>query len=284
MIDTDLTFIACDATYDEASSVIFGAPFDGTTSYRPGARFGPQHIRMESNGLETYSPYQQRDLTDFAICDTGDLELPFGNTKKVLELIEERTEQILGDKKMPVMLGGEHLVTLGAMRSIVKHYPDVRIVHFDAHTDLRNDYLGEALSHATVIRRVWELIGDDRIYQFGIRSGERDEFEFASQHTNLLAVTADDVYQAYDTIKHQPIYITLDLDVLDPSLFAGTGTPEAGGLFFNELLKCLRVFKDCHIVGFDLVELAPHYDASGVSTAVAGKLLREMLLAYSKEA
>ena len=174
-----VNFIGCDGEYEESRIVLFGAPFDSTTSFRPGTRFGSQAIRNESYGLETYSPYQKKDLTDFKIFDSGDLELPIGDTMRVLEEIEGRAGEILKDKKLPFMIGGEHLVTLGSVRAAVKKYPDLCIVHFDAHADLREDYLGVELSHACVLRRCWELVGDDRIFQFGIRSGDREEFLWA---------------------------------------------------------------------------------------------------------
>ncbi len=277
------TFIAAEAAFDDARAVLFGAPFDGTTSFRPGTRFGPQAIRAESDGIETYSPYQNKDLEDLAIFDSGDLILPFGNTEAVLTMIEERTQEILDAGKMPVMLGGEHLVTLGAVRAMVKKYPDLHIIHFDAHADLREEYLGERLSHATVLRRSWDLLGDGRIHQFGIRSGERSEFEFALEHTDFHPFNVKDVLDVVLALGDKvPVYVTLDLDVLDPSLFCGTGTPEAGGIFFQDLEEALLALEALNVVGFDMNELSPHYDASGVSTAVACKVLREMLLAYVK--
>ena len=277
------TFIAAEAAFDDARAVLFGAPFDGTTSFRPGTRFGPQAIRAESDGIETYSPYQNKDLEDIAVFDSGDLLLPFGNTEAVLSMIEARTQEILDAGKMPVMLGAEHLVTLGAVRAMVKKYPDLHIIHFDAHADLRDDYLGERLSHATVLRRSWDLLGDGRIHQFGIRSGERSEFEFALEHTDFHPFNVKDVLDVVLALGDKvPVYVTLDLDVLDPSLFCGTGTPEAGGIFFQDLEEALLALEALNVVGFDMNELSPHYDASGVSTAVACKVLREMLLAYVK--
>ena len=277
------TYIAADADFVDARAVLFGAPFDGTTSFRPGTRFGPAAIRAESDGIETYSPYQNKDLEDIAVFDSGDLELPFGNTEKVLEMIEARTAEILNAGKMPVMLGGEHLVTLGAVRAMVQKYPELHIIHFDAHTDLRDDYLGERLSHATVIRRCHDLLGDGRIHQFGIRSGERAEWDFAFAHTDFHPFNVKDVLDVVLALGSDvPVYVTLDLDVLDPSLFGGTGTPEAGGVFFQDLEEALLALEALNVVGFDMNELSPHYDASGVSTAVACKVLREMLLAYVK--
>lgn len=278
-----MNFIAAEADFDEARAVIFGAPFDGTTSFRPGTRFGPGAIRAESDGIETYSPYQNKDLEDIAVFDSGDLLLPFGNIEAVLEEICARTAEILEAGKMPVMLGGEHLVTLGAVRAMVQKYPELHIIHFDAHTDLRDDYLGERLSHATVIRRCHDLVGDGRIHQFGIRSGERAEWDFAFAHTDFHPFNVKDVLDVVLALGSDvPVYVTLDLDVLDPSLFCGTGTPEAGGVFFQDLEEALLALEALNVVGFDMNELSPHYDASGVSTAVACKVLREMLLAYVK--
>lgn len=272
------TFLACEADYGEAEVVLFGVPFDGTASFRPGARFGPSAIRGESFGIETYSPYCGLDLADCRIFDGGDLELPFGNADRVLKLTEAYAETILADGKRFVMLGGEHLVTLGAMRAVAKRYPDVRVIHFDAHADLRAEYLGEPLSHATVMRRVHELLGDGKIHQFGIRSGEKQEFEFAKAHTDLHKFNLARFSQTADRLLGRPVYVSLDLDVLDSSVFCGTGTPEAGGIGFQELLDAVLQLHRLNLVGCDINELSPHYDPSGGSTAAACKLTREILL------
>lgn len=276
------TFIACESEYEEASIVLFGAPFDGTTSFRPGTRFGSKAIRNESFGIETYSPYQDKDLEDLKIFDRGDLDLCFGNTARVLQDIEDCTDKVLEDNKIPVMIGGEHLVTLGTVRAFAKKYQDLHVVHFDAHTDLRDDYLGEKLSHATVMRRVLEIIGDKKLYQYGIRSGEKAEFKFAEEHSNLTKFDFSGLEEDLKRLEGKPVYFTIDLDVLDPSEFPGTGTPEAGGVSFKELLKAILAVGKLNIVGFDIVELSPHYDSSGRSTAIACKILREMILACSK--
>lgn len=275
------TFLACDAPYEEAQIVLFGAPFDSTTSYRPGTRFGSSAIRHESFGLETYSPYQDKDLTDYAVFDSGDLELCFGSSEMALKDIEDRTAAILQDGKLPFMIGGEHLVTLGTFRAVLQKYPDLQIVHFDAHTDLRDDYLGAKLSHACVIRRCHDLIGDGKIHQFCIRSGEREEWQFAHQHTDLHPFSFGGLEQLVrDLEKSQaPVYFTIDLDCLDPSVFPGTGTPEAGGVTFMQLLNALRLVAKTNVVAADVNELAPMLDVSGASTAVACKVVRELLLA-----
>ena len=276
-----VNFIGCGGEYEESRIVIFGAPFDYTTSFRPGTRFGSQAIRNESYGLETYSLYQKKDLTDFKIFDSGDLELPIGDTARVLYQIEDRAGEILRDGKLPFMIGGEHLVTLVSVRAAAKKYPDLCIVHFDAHADLRQDYLGVELSHACVLRRCWELVGDDRIFQFGIRSGDREEFLWAEKgHVNMHPFDLKGISRAVDRISGKPVYFTLDLDVLDPSVFPGTGTPEAGGVTFLELLQAvLLVCGKCRVIACDVNELCPPFDQSGVSTATAGKIGREMLLA-----
>ncbi|MDD5937364.1 MAG: agmatinase [Clostridiales bacterium] len=283
MVKNIHTFIGCDSDYEESKIVIFGAPYDGTCSYRPGTRFASAAIRNESYGIETFSPYQEKDLTDYKIFDGGDLELPFGDPVKPLEMIEAMEKQILADDKLPVMIGGEHLVTLGAMRSVVKKYPNLHILHFDAHADLRDDYLSVKLSHATVMRRCHELVGDDRIYQFGIRSGDREEFTWGKEHVTTCRFNFETLADVVAKLQKEnvPVYLTVDLDVLDPSVFPGTGTPEAGGVSFIELLNALKEVSKLNIVAADMNELSPVYDASGVSTAVACKLLRELLLLLS---
>ena len=276
------TFIACDSEYEDAKIVLFGAGFDGTTSFRPGTRFAPSAIRNESFGIETYSPYQDKDMLDYSYFDSGDLELPFGSVRRTVADIAMRTDTILADGKIPFMIGGEHLVTLGAVMAVKDKTEDLYIIHFDAHADLRDDYLGQPLSHACVLRRCHELVGDDHIFQFGIRSGDREEFVFASEHTEMHKFNFDGLEEVVEKLKGKKVYFTLDLDVLDPSVFPGTGTPEAGGVTFEELRKAVTlVCSKLDIVGCDVNELSPHYDQSGASTAVACKIIREMLLAMS---
>ena len=275
------TFIGCDADYAEAKIAIFGAPFDSTTSFRPGARFGPAAMRHESFGLETYSPYQGKDLTDMSIFDCGDLELCFGSAESALSDIEARAAEILADGKLPVLLGGEHLVTLGAVRAVAKRWPELHIIHFDAHADLRDDYLGAKLSHACVLRRCHDILGDGRIHQFCIRSGEREEFAFAKAHTDMHPFGFEGLEALTRRLvgEGSPVYLTIDLDCLDPSTFPGTGTPEAGGVDFMSLLNAILLAAKTNIVAADVNELAPMLDPSGVSTATACKVLRELLLA-----
>lgn len=276
-------FMGCESSFEEAETVLFGAPFDSTTSYRPGTRFGCSTIRHESFGIESYSPYQDKDLFDGKVMDSGDIELPFGCTEDALNQIEERAADILAAGKRPFMLGGEHLVTLGAFRAVAKKHPDICIIHFDAHADLREDYLGNKLSHACVLRRCWEIVGDGRIFQFGIRSGDREEFSWGKDHVNTCRFNFEDLEKNLEELGDRPVYFTVDLDVLDPSVFPGTGTPEPGGVSFEELRKSAQlVCEKANVVACDVNELSPHYDHSGISTAAACKTVREMLLAFQK--
>lgn len=279
MLERNVNYIlGCDKSYQESKIVVFGAPFDGTASYRPGARFACSAIRNESYSIETYSPYQDKDLEDIYVFDAGDLELPFGNPAKVLEQIENFALRILNEGKIPLMIGGEHLVTLGAVRAAAKKYKDLHIIHFDAHSDLRDEYLGETLSHATVIRRCWDLVGDNRIFQFGIRSGSREEIIWGKEHVHTCFYNFSQLDSIVESLKDKPVYFTIDLDVLDTSVFPGTGTPEAGGVKFNDLLDAIRKVSGLNIVGLDMTELSPPLDLTGASTALACKLLREILL------
>ena len=279
-----MNFIGADSTFEDSRIVIFGAPYDSTTSFRPGTRFGPAAVRSESFGIETYSPYQDRDLeTDVAVHDAGDLELPFGAPDRALAMIEAKADEILSAGKIPFLLGGEHLVSLGAVRAAVKKYPDLHIIHFDAHADLREDYLGVRLSHACVMRRCYDLLGDGRIWQFGIRSGTRDEFAFMREGHVTTEPFSVKMLSSLSFPEGTPVYLTVDLDVLDPSEFPGTGTQEAGGLRFTELLSALtEILRRFNVVALDNVELSPGLDASGRSTALACKILREQLLSLAR--
>lgn len=273
-------FLGCESDFSSSELVIFGAPFDGTTTFRPGTRFAPSVMRLDSIGLETYSPYFDADITDYSINDYGDLDLPFGSPVKALDIISETAGYIFNSGKKPLMIGGEHLVSLPVIEQAAKIYKNLSVIHFDAHTDLREDYLGEPLSHSSVVRRAWDILGDGHIWQFGIRSGTREEFYWAKEgHTSMCLHNFDTLSNAVSELSSCPVYLTIDLDVLDPSVFPGTGTPEAGGVSFLDLIHALKAVSKLNIIGADIVELSPHYDHSGSSTAVACKILREVILA-----
>ncbi|MDC7243610.1 MAG: agmatinase [Sphaerochaetaceae bacterium] len=275
----DLSFQSCKSEYEESKVVLFSSPMDTTTSYRPGTRFAGNAIRVESIGIEWYSPYFDMDLKDYKTCDIGDIELPMGDVENSLDSIYKTAKEIIKDNKLPMMVGGEHLVTLPVVKALAEKHKDLRIIHLDAHTDLRDEFLGRKLSHATVLRRCYDILGDNKIYQFGIRSGDKHEFEWAKKHTHLQKFDLTGLTEVIEEIKDHPVYITIDLDVLDPSIFPGTGTPEPGGITYKELLFAMGSFKKLNnVVGADIVELAPMLDSSNGSTIVAAKTLREMIL------
>ena len=269
----DRNWMGQNPDYDSSDIVMLGLPFDGTVSYRPGSRFAPEQIRLASWGLEEYSPYFDKDLADVNFHDVGDLEFPLGNTYKTLEQIEENVEQIYKDGKRVFGIGGEHLVTLPEVKAVAKFYDDLAVVHFDAHTDLREEYMGEEMSHSAVIRHISKFVKPENIKQIGIRSGMKEEWEFMEKHNTLCKQYSD-----LDSLKGKKVFITVDLDCLDTSIMPGTGTPEVGGMTFNELVGWFKYLKEFDIVGADVVELAPDYDASGASTAVATKVIRELLM------
>lgn len=279
MKNVDNTFMSFDKSYHEAEIVYFGCPFDGTASYKKGSVLGPEEVREASYGLETYSPYLDLDLeTDTKIIDVGDLNLQMKSVDEVLKEIRDFTKRIIDDNKIPLMVGGEHLVTLPVVESIFLKYKDLHIIHLDAHMDLRNEYEGEKLSHATVMRRIHDFIKPGRIHQFGIRSGTREEFIFAGKYCNSNHYSLDKMSELIELIGDNPIYLSIDLDVLDPSIFPGTGTQEPGGVTFKEMIEGLKNLRGLNIIGADIVELAPNLDASGISTACACKVIREVAL------
>ncbi|MCL1950345.1 MAG: agmatinase [Turicibacter sp.] len=281
-LNNNAQFLGMEAPYEDAQVVVFGIPFDGTTSNRPGTRFASAAIRLESVGLETYSPLLDLDLEDANVMDAGDVGLSIGDTPRVMEEIKAVTAQILKDGKIPFMVGGEHLVTLPVVEAVFEKYPDVHIIHFDAHTDLRDTFNNNKLSHATVIRRIHDFLGDGRIFQFGIRSGTKEEFDFARVHNHVYMEphTMNTLPEVIASLKGKKVYVTIDLDCLDPSVFPGTGTPEPGGLTYREYQTLFTQLKDAdlELVGADIVELSPHYDPSGVSTVVGAKSLRDLSL------
>ena len=272
---TSRTFLAADSPYDESPAVIIGCPLDNTATFRPGARFGPQAIRDVSWGLETYSPALDRDMEDLKICDVGDLMLPHGNVDGALEAIQSYVATIMGDGKFPILLGGEHLISLPVVREVVKHHPSLVVIQLDAHADLLQEYEGAHLSHATVMRRIADLLGDKNICQLGIRSGTKEEIRSAK-----AAGSFAEIDEALRRAAGRPIYLTVDLDILDPGVAPGVGTPEPGGLTFGEVISLISQMHPLHVVGFDIVELTPPYDPTQQSAMAAAKLTRELILQF----
>lgn len=274
------SFLSAADSFKEAKTVILGCPYDGSASFRPGARFGPSAIRKASWGIETYSPYFNKDLGLFSIHDMGDLELPLGEKRLSLELIRKALRKILSANKFPIVLGGDHLITLPIIEELIKAYPDLHLIHIDAHADLREDYLGETLSHSTVMRKVVDRLGKGRLFQIGIRSGTEEEFKLAKEMKSLVPLGQRPLKSLLKRLKDKPVYISLDLDLIDPGLLPGVGTPEPGGLNFRELISLLKTLHPLNVVGFDLVELTPDYDPTQISSVTASVILREMILAF----
>lgn len=277
-------FIGSHPVFEESEAVLYGMPMDWTVSYRPGSRFGPTRIREVSIGLEEYSPYLDRELEEVKYFDAGDIPLPFGNPQRSLNMIEEYIDQLLAADKFPLGMGGEHLVSWPVMKAMYKKYPDLAIIHMDAHTDLREEYEGEPLSHSTPIRKVAELIGPENVYSFGIRSGMKEEFQWAKEngmHISKFEVL-EPLKKILPTLAGRPVYVTIDIDVLDPAHAPGTGTVDAGGITSKELLASIHAIakSDLRIVGGDLVEVAPIYDPSEQTANTASKLIREMILGW----
>ncbi|MFW0860678.1 MAG: agmatinase [Dethiobacter sp.] len=274
-------YLAAGTDYQASRAVIFGVPMDYTASHRPGSRSGPQAIRVASLGLEEYSIYSGKDLRDACFYDAGDLALPMGNTARSLAVIEDATEIIFAAKKFPILLGGEHLVSLGALRAAVKHYPKLAVLHFDAHADLRTDYLGEPYSHASVMYHVYTELGAE-LFQFGIRSATREEETFAKEHTHYYPFHVfAPLKEAMPLLVNRPVYLSLDIDVVDPAFAPGTGTPEPGGISSVELLEALALLRHLPVVGMDLVEVTPVYDSAGITAMLAAKVIREIILAFA---
>jgi agmatinase len=279
----ETTYLSASAPFEKSRGVILGCPYDGSASFRPGARFGPSAIRKASWGIETYSPYFHKDLSRCFIHDRGDLELPLGEKKISLSLIRKAISQILFEKKFPILLGGDHLITLPIIEEILKIYPRLHLIHIDAHTDLREDYLGESLSHSTVMRKVVDLLGKGRLYQIGIRSGTEEEFKLAKKMKSIVSLNPNSLDSMIKRIGNQPVYITLDLDVIDPSLLPGVGAPEPGGFTFQEFISLLKKLQKLQVIGFDMVELTPDYDPTHISSITASIILREMIFAFCSE-
>lgn len=278
-----LRFLGSQESPEGARLIIIGAPMDFTVSYRPGSRFGPQGIREISSSLEEFSFELEKSLDDVQFFDAGDLEIPFGNVERALLMIEEAASIVIKAGKKPIFLGGEHLISWPVIKTVYRHYPDLAVIHLDAHADLRAEYCGEVNSHATVMGRIARMIGGENLYQLGIRSGSAKELAWAREHTNLyrqkVLAAIPEVIQA---VGRRAVYLTIDIDVLDPAFAPGTGTPEAGGISSQELFKTLYLMQDLNIVGLDIVEVAPDYDLGKSTVFLAGKILREALLIMNK--
>jgi agmatinase len=290
----DYRFLGASNEAKSGDPVLLGCPYDGTASFRPGARFAPAAIRQASQGLETYSPDLDRDLEDIHFQDLGDLELPFADQPRVFELIRRHVSNILNQNGNPIILGGEHTISIPVVSEILSHHSSIKIIQLDAHLDLRDDYLGDKICHATVMRRIAELVGWENVLQVGIRSGTRDEWQLAKHHhaiSNSVVLPAkrlsredgtgiqtNSVESLSQWVDGNPVYLTVDLDIFDPGVMGGVGTPEPGGWFYRDFIKFIKQIQNIHLVGIDVVELSPLYDPSGASSILAAKVVRELIL------
>ena len=265
--------------------VLLGVPFDGTASFRAGARFGPGAIRAASHSLETFSPFIDRDLEGMQYSDWGDLEVPPGSAARTVEIVHTKVLEIQKSGAKPFTLGGEHTITLGAVQAAFEKYPNLSVLQLDAHTDLREEYLGDRLSHATVMRRIMDFIPSERIYHFGVRAGTREEIIGSGLELPLgLEGGQRDIEKTIGRIPiDTPLYVTIDLDVFDPSLLPGVGNPEPLGITYREFIQIARLLSLRNLVGCDVVELAPHYDQTGVSAVVAASVVRETLICLGEQ-
>jgi len=272
---TSRTFLAADSSYAESPAVIVGCPLDITSSFRPGTRFAPQAIRDCSWGLETYSPRLDRDLEELKICDVGDISLPQGDLEGALGMIQGYLATVIGDKKFPILLGGEHLISVPVVNELTRHHQNLAVIQLDAHADFRQEYLGNPLSHATVMRRIADILGEENIFQLGVRSGTREEMR-AARALGSLSEVGDTLRRA----AGRPVYLTVDLDILDPAIAPGVGAPEPGGLTFDECITLISELSSLRVIGFDVVELSPPYDPTQQSSMAAAKLIRELILQF----
>ncbi len=275
----ETNFIGCDYDFEESQLVLAGIPYDGTSSFRPGSRFAPDSIRKFSYSIETFSPDAVLDITDFKISDIGNVELPFGNREEVIGDIKNLAAYILKNKKKAVFMGGEHLLSYPVIEKYKERYKDLKVIYFDAHADMRDDYLNDKLSHACVARRITENIGKENIFMFGVRSFEKQEFNYIRNNNIFCDSKCEQIWNVIDTVKSFPVYLSLDLDVFDPACLPGLGTPEAGGIFYNDFVEILEGLSEIkNIVAADVVELSPTFDPCGNSSVFAAKVMRELIL------
>jgi agmatinase len=255
---------------------LFGVPYDGTTSFRPGTRFGPAAIREVSSGLESYCPQLDLDLEDLAFTDLGALDIPFGAPEPVVMAVQRATEAVLALGLKPLMLGGEHSISSGAVAAVAAQHPDLVLVQLDAHADLRHEWLGAKHSHACAMRRCLEVLPSQQLLQIAIRSGTREEFSELRATGRLVAI--EQLVQTLQPLRGKPIYLTVDLDWFDPAVLPGTGTPEPGGFMWNHFAELITELSQHNLVAADVVELAPMLDPSGASSVLAAKVVRSLLL------
>ena len=279
-------FLGAQRSVDQCKVSLLGVPYDGTCCYRPGARFGPAAVREDSYGIETYCPQLNLDLENIKFADVGSLDVPFGNAKLTIDYVEDATAVLLNNNLKPLIIGGEHSITSGIIKSVIKNYPELLIIQLDAHADLRDEWLGSKFSHACTMKRCLEVLPSKKIFQVGIRSGTKSEFLEMKNTKRLIHHTLGGngkfLEEALKSFKGTPIYLTFDLDWFDPSIMPGTGTPEPGGYFWGDFAAIIDVIKSHNLIGADVVELSPKFDNSGISSVLAAKVIRTLIMLLNK--
>lgn len=279
-------FMSAQRGIDQCRVSLLGVPYDGTCCFRPGARFGPSAIREDSYGIETYCPQLDLDLEDINFTDIGSLDVPLGDAELTLDYISDATNILLKNNLKPLIIGGEHSITIGIIKSIITNYPDLIMLQLDAHADLRDEWLGSKFSHACTMKRCLEILPSKKIFQIGIRSGTKSEFLEMNNSKRLIQHTlgenAKSLEEALKSFKGRPIYLTFDLDWFDPSVMPGTGTPEPGGYFWGDFAAIINVIKSHNLIGADVVELSPKLDNTGISSILAAKVIRSLIMLLDK--
>ena len=279
-------FMGSKRNIDNCNVSLLGVPYDGTSCFRPGSRFGPSAVREDSYGIETYCPQLNLDLEDINFADLGSLDVPIGDTKLIIEYVKDATDILLKNNLKPLIIGGEHSITSGIVKSIITNYPDLIIIQLDAHADLRDEWLGNKFSHACSMKRCLEILPSKKIFQIGIRSGTKLEFIEMRNNKSLIPYTLGDnanyLEEALKKFYGKPIYLTVDLDWFDPSIMPGTGTPEPGGYFWRDFAAIVEVLKCHNLIGADVVELSPKLDNSGISSILAAKVIRSLIMLLDK--
>lgn len=268
------------SSYEDAEVVVLGCPLDRTCSFLPGVRFGPEYIRIASENIESYSLYQDRELGSIKVCDLGDMEFTFESPMSPLEEIEKETIRFFKDRKIPIFLGGEHTITLPIIRAAKKIYPHLSVIQLDAHTDMRDEYLKERYCHATVMRRVSEIIGRENLFQLGVRSITKEELDFA-EHLYRFKVL-EYIEEVKREIGDRWVYLTIDMDVLDSSLMPAVATPQPGGITYEELRESLKGFSLLKVIGLDIVEYNPLVSPQIAYGGIVAGILKEAILSLKR--
>ena len=272
-------FSAENENIKENSYGIIGVPFDSTTSYHSGARLGPIVVREASFGFEKYNTIFNKDLTA-TFYDFGDVNVVPGNCQKTCKIVEDTVNELLDLAIKPITIGGEHSASIGVIKALTEKYEKLTVIHLDAHRDLAFEFIGEKYSHATVMRRAHEMGAG--LVQIGIRSSSKDEEEFVKSTYDIQTFKNRDVHKHMDAIEYYltnidgPIYISIDMDVMNPAIAPSVGNPTPGGLFVSEVENILETLCRKNIVGFDVVETATN--KLGEQTAVvAAKIIYDFL-------